>query len=165
MKWGPKGGILILVENGPPGFYLWCCGDHWHGFLTFIQIAHGHTVKMLKINFLNEAIIFLKMLKIANFNNIIFDFAQENKSVKNILVGIKIFQCNFKLVLAWFCTAFFFYDAPEYSLEVFLVSVRSLNHQSSFYHQQQKKLTHAWKAKLWRARLEGNAANWRIFAF
>ena len=119
MKWGPKGGILILVENGPPGFYLWCCGDHWHGFLTFIQIAHGHTVKMLKINFLNEAIIFLKMLKIANFNNIIFDFAQENKSVKNILVGIKIFQCNFKLVLAWFCTAFFFYDAPKYSLEVF----------------------------------------------
>ena len=47
----------------------------------------------------------------------------------------------------------------------FLVSVRSLNHQSSFYHQQKKKLTHAWKAKLSRARLADNAEKLRIFAF
>jgi hypothetical protein len=42
MKWGPTGGILILVENGPRS-------GRWRGFLTFIQIAHGHNVISLKI--------------------------------------------------------------------------------------------------------------------
>ena len=44
MMWGPKGGILIFVENGPLGCYLWCCGGRLRGFLTFFQIAPGHTV-------------------------------------------------------------------------------------------------------------------------
>ena len=42
LKWGPKGGILIFVDNGPLGCYLWCHGDCLLGFLTFIQFAHGH---------------------------------------------------------------------------------------------------------------------------
>ena len=44
LNFGPKGGILIFVNNGPLGSYLQCCGGRLRGFLTFIQIAHGHAV-------------------------------------------------------------------------------------------------------------------------
>ena len=43
------------------------CGGHWRGFLTFIQIAHGHTVHqmdILKLTDLYEFGIFTNFKKI-----------------------------------------------------------------------------------------------------
>jgi hypothetical protein len=35
----PKGGISILVDNGPLGCYLWCCASHWRGFFTLLKLS------------------------------------------------------------------------------------------------------------------------------
>ena len=42
MKWGPKKGILIFVDNDPQGYKLSCWGSFGLDFFSFIQIGHGH---------------------------------------------------------------------------------------------------------------------------
>ena len=38
------------------------CGSHWRGFLTFIQIAHGHTVPPAEVNWAGLAVLFSRQI-------------------------------------------------------------------------------------------------------
>ena len=42
MKWGPKKGILIFVDNDPQAYKLSCWGSFGLDFFSFIQIGHDH---------------------------------------------------------------------------------------------------------------------------
>ena len=52
MKWGPKGRILIFVDNDPRSYKLSCFGSFGLDFFSFIQIAFGNAVT-LHISILN----------------------------------------------------------------------------------------------------------------
>ena len=45
MKRGPKGEILILVDNDPQGYELSWCGNFGLLFFSFLQIVFGHVVR------------------------------------------------------------------------------------------------------------------------
>ena len=47
---GPKGMILIFVENHTRGYKLSCCCIFGLGFFSFIQIAFGHDLACKKIS-------------------------------------------------------------------------------------------------------------------
>ena len=50
MKRGPKGGISIDADSGPPRYVLSSCGDICHQPDTIIQIGSGHTVADMILN-------------------------------------------------------------------------------------------------------------------
>ena len=54
MKWGPKGVILIVVDNDPQDYKLSCCVLVLVLVFSFISIAFGHAVSEIIVWFYKE---------------------------------------------------------------------------------------------------------------